>query len=187
MKTNKNLLQFIAYILLFGLWSLLLLTVYAVGQQVLRQSANDPQIQIAEDGAAYLSQGGLATDFDNPSKIDISKSLTPFLIIYDLQGKPLASSAQLGGQMPLIPLGVLETSTASGENRVTWQPKTNLRFALVVHSVSGHNAGYIAVGRSIREVEIREDNLFKISALAWLAGLILLILLALARRLSQRV
>jgi len=36
-------------------------------------------------------------------------------------------------------------------------------------------------------VEIREDNLFKISALAWLAGLILLILLALARRLSQRV
>jgi len=186
MKIKNNHLKLVLYFLAFSLLTLVFLTIYAVGQQIFRQTANDPQIQIAEDSAAYLNQGGTATDFDNPKKTDMAQSLTPFLIVYSLEGKPLASSGQLSGKMPLIPLGVLETAAARGENRVTWQPTPSLRFALVVHPIAGQNAGYVAVGRSLREIEIREDNLLKITALAWLVGLILLLAIMAGRELKQR-
>jgi len=185
MKIKNNHLKLALYFLAFSLLTLVFLTIYAVGQQIIRQTANDPQIQIAEDSAAYLSRGGTATDFDNPNKTDMAQSLTPFLMVYSLEGKPLASSGQLSGKMPFMPLGVLEAA-ARGENRVTWQPTPSLRFALVVHPIAGQNAGYVAVGRSLREIEIREDNLLKISALAWLAGIILLLALIAGRELKQR-
>lgn len=156
------------YFFVFLILALVFLTIYAAGQQLLRQGADDPQVQIAEDSAAYLSRTGAPADFDNPNKIDIARSLTPFLVIYSLEGRPLASSGQLGGQMPLIPLSVLEASTASGENRLTWQPNDDLRVALVVKPLSGKNSGYIAVGRSLRETERRENSLFKITGSAWL-------------------
>jgi hypothetical protein len=119
MRLKSNYWRLAAYFLAFSILTLIFLTIYAVGQQILRQSANDPQIQIAEDGAAYLSRAGSAADFDNPNKIDIAKSLMPFLTVYSWEGEPLASSGQLGSQLPLIPRSVLEASGTRGENRVT--------------------------------------------------------------------
>lgn len=60
--------------------------VYASVQQSLRQGANDPQIQMAEDVATVLPAG----------KVDLALSLAPFVIIYDSTQKVLASSAVLG-------------------------------------------------------------------------------------------
>jgi hypothetical protein len=56
----------------------------------------------------------------------------------------------------------------------------------VVRPVIGKNSGYVAVGRSLREIEVREDNLLKITGLAWLVGFILWLAIIAARRLYSK-
>ncbi len=156
--------------------------IFAAVQQDLRQSANDPQIEAAEDIAAVLDKGQQpsAFDADPTQRVDIAKSLSPFILIYNLQGKPLASSGELNGATPSIPLSALQASTsqdkesifsrlrslrASGEdkeNRITWQPQSGVRSALVITSFTSNGGGYVVAGRSLREVEQREDHILKI-------------------------
>jgi hypothetical protein len=141
-------------------------------QQDLRQSANDPQIQLAEDAAMSIEQGKAPSTFLPPQTIDIAKSLTPFVVIYDDNGKPIATSGNLNGAPPLLPDGVTDYVKAHGENRVTWQPQPNVRIAAVITRVDGKVPGYVLAGRSLREVEIRESKLELEVGLAFLASLI---------------
>ena len=60
-------------------------------QQNFRQNANDPQIQMAEDASVALDSGASPMDLVGPAKIDVGKSLAPFVIVYDVSGKVLAS------------------------------------------------------------------------------------------------
>ena len=97
---------------------------YVSVQQALRSGLNDPQIQMAED-TAYALNNGAAIDAVIPiEKVEMSRSLAPFIIIYDNDEKPAASSGLLNGQMPDYPKGALDSSRQSGENRVTWQPNS---------------------------------------------------------------
>ena len=57
--------------------------IYVSVQQVLRQSANDPQIQIAEDVSGALSTGVPPQAIANPNGTDLKKSLATFIIVYD--------------------------------------------------------------------------------------------------------
>src|SRR4051812_19741980 len=76
--------------------------VYVAVQQNFRQSANDPQIQMAEDAAAALEAGAQPQAVVGTGKVDMARSLAPFLIVYDDQGQPLAASVQLNGQIPTV-------------------------------------------------------------------------------------
>lgn len=145
-------------------------TIYTVGQQVLRQSANDPQIQLAEDIAQLLSGTAKPSDLASNTRIDITTSLAPFLVITDTKGAVLTTSGQLDGKDPIIPLGVFDSAKKMGQDRVTWQPRKGVRVALVVVP---YKDGYVAVGRSLREVEKREDGVLKIVGAAWGALVIL--------------
>src|SRR5436853_417633 len=69
--------------------------VYISLQQVLRHSANDPQIQMAEDAAVSLSEGKNLQAVLPASIINMASSLAPYLIIFDDTGQPVASSVQL--------------------------------------------------------------------------------------------
>jgi len=71
-----------------------------------------------------------------------------------------------------LPTGVLAYTKIHGEDRVTWQPKKDLRFALTVKKIEGTNPGFVAAGRSLREVEKRETQLLENVALGWIATLI---------------
>jgi len=73
----------------------------------------------------------------------------------------------LDGKEPVIPTGVFASTQNSGETRFTWQPRTGVRSAVVVDYYKGASSGFVLVGRSIREVENREDNLELIVFLAW--------------------
>ena len=140
--------------------------VYLTAQQSLRHSANDPQIQIAEDVARALQNGKQPSDFNTTEKIDMGKSLSTFVTIYDNQGIPVAGTGQLNNNLPSLPSGVFQFTKSFGEDRVTWQPESELRFALVIVHYTN---GFVAVGRSMREVEIRENRTFQFVLLAWLA------------------
>ena len=87
---------------------------YTIVQQDLRQGANDPQIQMAEDVAAKLAGGQPVQNVVPSEKVDIAKSLAPYLIIFDANGNPIASSAQLDGQTPTIPSGVFDSVRKNG-------------------------------------------------------------------------
>jgi hypothetical protein len=141
--------------------------VYLAIQHDLRIGGNDPQIQIAEDVSRQIETGQNPLDFIPPIKVEISKSLANYIIVFDEKGKLISSSAVLDGKDPVIPSGVFITTKNKGETRFTWQPRAGVRSAVVVNYFKGPTNGYVLVGRSLREVENRESNLELIVFLAW--------------------
>ncbi len=146
----------------------LCLFIYASVQQDIRQSANDPQIQIAEDLRESLNSGKKIEELITVNNIDLNKSLASFVIIFDEQDHPVSSQASLDGKMPVPPAGVFEYVGRQGQERFTWQPKQNVRIAAVVVKYS---KGYILVGRSLREVEKRENWILTMAGITWVGTL----------------
>jgi hypothetical protein len=144
---------------------------YLSVQQNFRLSANDPQIQMAEDTAQSLLSGNPPENLLPPFKVDISQSLSPFTIIFDKDGRPSTSSAVLDGKTPLPPAGVFADTKNSGETRFTWEPKDGVRSAAVAVYYKGKNEGFVLAGRSLREIEKREDHLMSIVFSAWILSL----------------
>lgn len=153
--------------------------VYAAVQQALRQGANDPQIQMAEDAAEALRQGAVAESL-LPPHIDVGKSLAPFVIVYDDTGQVVASSGLLHGKVPSLPAGVLEYTRRRGQDRVTWQPENGVRVAAVVARFQGATPGFVLAGRSLREVEKRETQTELMAGAAWVATLAALLVVVVA-------
>ena len=141
--------------------------VYAETQQQLRENANDPQIQMAEDAAQSLAHGTPAASLVPTTTVDIATSLAPFLIVYDRSGAVIASSAALDGLTLRVPSGVLSSARATGDDRVTWEPRAGVRIAAVVVPYPG---GAVLAGRSLRDVEVRESDALAIAAAGWLAA-----------------
>jgi hypothetical protein len=142
---------------------------YVTAQQVLRQGANDPQIQMAEDAAVALNKGANLGSVVPRDQVEFSNSLAPFLVVYDAAGKPVASSGLLHGEIPDYPMGALEAARQRGENRVTWQPEQSVRIASVVVP---YKDGYVVAGRSLREVENREAQMEGLAAATWVVTLV---------------
>lgn len=141
--------------------------VYTAIQQNYRQNANDPQTQLAGDVAAMMSAGSLPKDalYTYVPQVDPSTSLAPFVTIVDSSGNVSATTMNLNGGTPLPPSGVLSAASTTHQNRVTWQPQTGTRIALVVQAYKhDNNTGYVLAGRSLKEVEVREDMLFWMAA-----------------------
>lgn len=160
--------------------------IYIAVQQDMRTGANDPQIQMAEDAAALLQNGGNMFSIVSDSKVNIQSSLAPFIMIFDDKGGFVASSALLHGEAPALPSGVLEYARLHGENRISWQPETGVRHALVIVHYEGTKPGFVAVGRSLKEIEKRESTLTTNIAFGWLvtmfSSLILVVFLSFFRK-----
>lgn len=138
--------------------------IYVAGQQILRIGANDPQIQFAQDIASSLDSGNTPQAIVPVSKVDMSESLAVFIMVFDKTGKLKLSTGEIKGKVPPVPTGVFDYVSKNGEDRFTWQPQAGVRNAVVV---AKYKDGYVLVGRSLREVEIREDNLLRMVALGW--------------------
>lgn len=137
--------------------------VYGGIQQDYRSSANDPQIQIATDARNALNSGATPASVVPANQIDMSQSLAPYLAIYDASGHLLSSSATLHGQPLSPPSGVFQSAKALSIDKITWMPEQGVRSAVVVMP---YNGGYVLAGRSLREIELREDDLLSIVAVA---------------------
>ena len=148
---------------------------YLSVQQSYRMGANDPQIQMAEDGASALA----AAEAPNQTaqaivpavEVDIAQSLAPYVIVFDANGKALAANAVLHGQVPNVPSGVFDFVRQHGEDRISYQPEPGVRSAVVVAAVNGGRDGFVLAGRSLREVEKRVDQLTQITGLLWAAAM----------------
>ena len=161
----------------------LALALNTIPQQVLRLGANDPQIAMAGDLAARLEQGVSPAEALPPGSVDMARSLSPFLIAYDDQGRPLASQAQLNGKIPTPPSGVFDNVRRQGEARISWQPvlgrERGVRIAAVIQRVNGPQPGFVLAGRNLREVEAREALVGQLAGLTWI-GMMAVILVGTA-------
>jgi hypothetical protein len=144
---------------------------YGLDQQDLRQGADDPQTQMAEDAAARLGAGAPVSAVvpRSTAVVDIASSLAPFVIVYDRNDRPLAATGVLDGTAPTPPQGVT-ASARDHEDHVTWQPRSGVRIAAVLVA---YNGGTVLAGRSLRVAEQREDDALGVAAAGWLAALVL--------------
>lgn len=156
-------------------------TLFAAIQSDLRSGADDPQIQMATDARDSLQVGASAQSLVPTTQIDIAQSLAPYLVIYDASGQPVASGATLHGQALTPPSGVFDYARTHSMDRLTWMPEAGVRSAIIVVH---YNDGYVLAGRSLRQVEQREDEaLLTIGAL----GVFTLAMTFLATLVSQTV
>jgi hypothetical protein len=176
---SRPALLFNAFVLA-GLSTGIALALYAIPQQVLRQGLNDPQLQLADDLAARLEQGVSPSEAIPAGSVDMARSLAPFVISYDDQGRPLASQAQLDGKTPAPPRGVFDFVRTHGEERVSWQPVFDsgrrIRIAAVVQRVNGARPGFVLAGRNMREVEAREQQVAQMAGVTWIGMMGLIVL-----------
>jgi hypothetical protein len=173
-------------LVLSGIATLLALALYAIPQHVLRSGANDPQIQMATDMAAVLEKYGVTDGLlqgallkSSGGVVDLRRSLSPFLIVYDDKGQPVGSTAQLDGQTPTPPSGVFDFVRTHGEERISWQPigrGRGVRIAAVVERVNGTQPGFVLSGRSMREVQARIGDVKMMAGLTWLGMLCLIVI-----------
>jgi hypothetical protein len=129
-------------------------TIFAVVQQFVRASANDPQIQLAETTAAALDMGALPSRLVSGS-VQMDSNLSPFVMIYDKSGRLLSGNGLLGSKAAKVPTGLLTAANGREYSAVTWQPKKNVRIAAV--TVASKNY-FVVSGRSLKEVEKREQQ-----------------------------
>ena len=157
---------------LAGVTSALCVLIYFVSQQVWRASADDPQIQIAHDLADALDAGAPINDVVPAAKIDMDRSLAPFVTVLDDRGTVVATSGTLHGQPRPVPIGVVNYVRDHGEENVTWQPEPGVRIAAAVVKTSRAPARYVITGRSLRLTEARVAQFQSMIALGWAATLV---------------
>jgi K+-sensing histidine kinase KdpD len=168
MELNKN----DSYKKVFVFWIIILLVstftsamIYVIAQQSLRLAANIAPSQLAVETSMNLDSGKAAAAAAPANKTDISKSLSPFVIIYDNNKNVVAASATVSGAQPNYPSAVLKSVTKDNQARVTWQPKEDLRFATV--AVKSSN-GYVVAGESLSETENIISTIGKLVLFSWL-------------------
>ena len=94
-------------------------------------------------------------------------------MIYNATSTLIGSSALLNGKNPSFPTLVFNYVRTHGQWRQTWQPAPGVREAVVVAPYSGTSSGFLVVGRSLKEIEIRENQTLLLSGLAGIIALVL--------------
>lgn len=166
--------------------------VFGIAQYLLRAGANDPQIQLAEDAALALAAGVEPSVALPSGTVEVSNSLSSFVNVYDRSGKLLAGNGVLDAERFTIPQGVFDYTGVYGQDRITWQPRGGVRQAIVVQRfqiVSATGEGetrFVVAGRSLREVEQRQEAVLWLVALAWIFSQVAMFLcLAVVQRFSK--
>lgn len=137
-----------------GFWLL-----YLVSLDTSFRSAFTPQAQTAAESAARLDAGADPGSVLPGYRVDMARSLYPYVIVYDASGQPLAGSATLDGRTPALPAGVLDY-VRTGVDRhdgtwypvltgptpwIVWMPGAGVSSAAVVQQWSG---GFVVAGRT---------------------------------------
>jgi hypothetical protein len=151
----------------------IMLAMYATVQQTHRAGANDPQLQLARDIDAKINSNKPFTQLLPDDTIEISQSLGTFVTLYNAQGAPVQSTGLLDGRLPNLPSGVFDFTRNNKEDVFTWQPRQGVRVATVLQVTQN---GFVAVGRSLQEVEVRESNTVTMILITWMACLGIIVL-----------
>jgi len=170
----KNWLPYAAVVTLVSI------LVYTVTQQNYRLTANDPQTEMAEDAATALNNGADPKSLIISGPVaEMSKSFSPFVVIYDRAGNIAAGNTTLNGKPLTLPAGVLDYIQKNGSDMVSWQPAPGVRDAMVgIRADKGYT---VIAGRSLHKIEDRIAKLGQQVLFGWLVSLIGLYIVVLIR------
>jgi hypothetical protein len=171
---------FARWVQLSALATAMSLMVYFAAQQVGRQLANDPQIQLAREARDVIAAGAPSESVVPRDQIDIAKSSSPWVQVINDSGRVIASSMRLHGELRTLPRAVFDNVRTYGEERVTWQPESGVRMATVTVLTPGSPGHFVTAGRSLAETEERINKLGKALLIGWLTTIIVLFIVVAA-------
>jgi hypothetical protein len=145
---------FEAVVILYGI-------IYLLAQQDMRRSANEALMQYAAGAMKKMDAGMPVQEAMNEFEpVDIERSLSPYMIVYDSNRKVIAGNGLLHGKVPVPPNGTFAYAAQNGPHRMSWQPGPGTGSAVILYPcVVDGQQGYLLTGRSMREVEQRERTL----------------------------
>jgi hypothetical protein len=160
-----------------------LLAVSVGHQQWLRRAAD----RVPEHIATLVRNGGpgpLAT-FE-PAEIESQawlKSDTPFVAIYNAAGDAIWSNATLRGGYPQPPHGVFDVIRERGMYKVTWQPRRDIRVALVGKPMP--EGGFVLAGESLLRTETQVGQFDRRLRWVWIAMAVVVLALTARKALAR--
>lgn len=141
-------------------------SVYLALQQMARQEVN-----IAPAAAAAAQAQQIGSDPATGPHLELTKDSGLFLIVYGGDNKVIHTTVALHGEVPNLPVGVLEATRARGTDAVTWEPEPGLRMAIVSRDVGGK---VVVAGQSLTPYEAIDKRTQLVLAAGWLASMVLL-------------
>lgn len=136
---------------------------------------NQPQIEMADWYFGEISAGEDPADVIPPGYVDLERSLQPFVIFYDDQGRPVKGTGYLDQELPAPPPGVFDFVREHGIEKVTWQPQRGVRLASVIRRVNGKTPGFVLAARSLRLVEAQKSTLWRMALGIWVVLMLLVL------------
>lgn len=145
-------------------------TIYVVTQQLDRSQANDTPLRLASQVATELREGQTTT-IDAQPHVDLSRSLAAFVNIQNSQGVATDGSGYLRGKLVSLPTGVLQAAAKEGQDDVTWQPSSGLRFATVTIKVGSQ---FVSAGQLLAPSEDRDGTFRLLIGTGWLIAMLVI-------------
>jgi len=136
-----------------------------VGFQQLERSGADMPAVMAAKQAVYEMDSGKTPQEVLPATTNGTTTITPFVLIYD-SGRKLICSSLICDTGFTYPAGCFDQMDKKGENRVTWQPSEDLRFATVGIKYGDE---YVVGAYSLEESEEATSRFSFILILGWAA------------------
>ncbi|WP_158748367.1 hypothetical protein [Acidobacterium sp. S8] len=162
-----------------------LVAVSVFHQQILRRGADRAPQQIVSSLKAHASSIEEATILQAAAPAEIAspawlESQSPFTAIYNAQGDVVSANATLHGALPQPPRGIFKRMRDSGLYKVTWQPESGIRVALVGEPAA--SGQFLVAGQSLIKAETRISRFDHILLWIWAMELFGMLLLYQVRR-----
>jgi len=139
-------------------------SVYLTLQHIGRQGVND-----APAAAAAAQVQNIGSEPISGPRLELTKDSGLFVIVYGEDNKPVSTTVTLHGEVPDLPVGVLDTTRTAGTDAVTWQPEPGLRMAVVARQVSGK---VVVAGQSLTPFENTDKEAQLVLTAAWLTSVV---------------
>ncbi len=165
------------FLVLVAIFSIVFISICYTGRLVLRQQANDPQIEVTEQVAGIIRQGApLEAIVGTAQQIDLSESDALFVAIFDKDKNLAGSTALVNGQPISVPSENFDLAKLQGDYRFDLEVTEGRKMAAVLKPVD-ENA-YVLAGRSLAEFEKRADTLSLPIWIGWGISVLLALVLS---------
>lgn len=141
-------------------------SVYLTLQHIGRQGVND-----APAAAAAAQVQNIGSDPATGPRLELTKDSGTFVIVYGEDNRAISTTVTLHGDLPNLPIGVLDTTRAVGTDAVTWQPEPGLRMAVVTRQAAGK---VVVAGQSLTPFENKDKWTQLALTAGWLTSMIVL-------------
>lgn len=165
------------FIILVIIFSTIFVSICYAARGVLRQQANDPQVEVTDQVANIIRQGApLDVIVSGAEQVDLANSSALFVMIYDKDKNLVGSSAVLDGQPLALPADALDKAKNFNDYRFDWQVSEYVKVAAIVKAVD--ETGYVVAAKSLAEYDRRADDLSQPLWIGWVISVLLALLLS---------